>query len=76
MNLFVLNIFSVANISVNLNSIPILDGSYFKDRKYIYIYIFVLSCKDLDLALQIKCPTTPTYSSSSVDIVNYEKWER
>ena len=31
---------------------------------------------DLDLTLRIACPTTPTDSSSSVDKVNHEKWER
>ena len=31
---------------------------------------------DLDLTLRIECPTTPTDSSSSVDKVNHEKWER
>ena len=31
---------------------------------------------DLDLALLIECPTTHTNSSSSVDRVNHEKWER
>ena len=73
MNLFVLYTFSVANISTNLNSILILNGSYFKNRKE--NIFFVLACKDLDLALQIKRPTTPTDSSSSVDRVNYKKWE-
>ena len=74
MNLFVLYTFSVANISTNINSIHILNGSYFKDWKD--NIFFVLGCKDLDLALRIERPTIPTYSSSSIDKVNYEKWER
>ena len=38
-------------------------------------FFFVFACKDLDLALQIERPTTSTDSSSSVDRVNYKKWE-
>ena len=71
MNLFVLYTFSVANIYANLNSIPILNGSYFKDWKE--NIFFVLGCKDLDLALRIKCFTTPIDSRSFIDRVNYEK---
>ena len=74
MSLFLLYTFSVANISANLNSIPILNGSYFKNRKE--NIFFVLGYKDLDLALRIESPTTPTDSSFSIDRVNYEKWER
>ena len=74
MNLFVLYTFSVANIFTNLNSILILNGSYFKDRKE--NIFFVLGCKDLDLTLRIKRPTTPIDLSSSVDKMNYEKWKR
>ena len=39
-------------------------------------FFFVLGYEDLDLSLRIECPTTPTYLSSSVDKVNYEKWDR
>ena len=30
---------------------------------------------DVDLALQIEHPTTPIESSSSIDRMNYKKWE-
>ena len=42
----------------------------------IFFFFFVLGCKDLDLALRIESPTTPTHSSFSIDIMNNEKWER
>ena len=71
LNLFVLYTSSVATISVDLHSIPILNGSYFKDWKE---NIFIaLDCIDLDFALWIEHPTTPTNSSSYVDIMNHEK---
>ena len=60
-----------ANISTNLNSIPILNESYFKEWKE-NIFI-VLGCMDLDLTLRIEHSTTPINSSSSVDRVNHEK---
>ncbi|XP_028196659.1 uncharacterized protein LOC114381593 [Glycine soja] len=47
----------VASISANLNSVPVLDGANFKDRKE--NMEIVLGCMDLDLALRIEKPPSP-----------------
>ena len=68
---FILYTAIVATISANMYSILILNGSNFKDFKD-NIFI-VLSCMDLDLALRMERPSTPTDSRSFIDKVNYEK---
>ncbi|XP_073314111.1 uncharacterized protein [Primulina huaijiensis] len=65
---------NVANISANLSSVPVLNGTNFKDRKE-NIEI-VLRCMDMDLAIRMEKPTTPTAISSSKERDRFEKWDR
>ncbi|XP_042472111.1 uncharacterized protein LOC122054739 [Zingiber officinale] len=65
---------NVATISANLSSVPILNGTNFKDWKE--NILIVLGCMDLDLALRIEQPTAPTDTSSSELRAKYEKWDR
>ena len=63
-----------SNISAGINSIPILNGTNFKEwRENILI---VLGVMDLDLALRIDCPSEVTEESSSHNRRELEKWER
>ena len=71
---FVLFTASVSTISANINSIPVLNGTNFKDWKE-NIEI-VLGCMDLDLALRTEQPASLTVASSSDDRKNFEKWDR
>lgn len=64
----------VSTISANVNSIPMLNGTNFKDWKE-NIEI-VLGCMDLDLALRCEQPPSLTDASSSNAIKNFEKWDR
>uniref|UniRef100_A0A3Q7YB78 Uncharacterized protein LOC105852988 n=1 Tax=Cicer arietinum TaxID=3827 RepID=A0A3Q7YB78_CICAR len=57
-----------------LSSIPVLDGTNFKEWKE--NILIVLGCMDLDLALRIDRPSTPKDSSSSEEKLEYEKWDR
>ena len=52
----------VASIPANVNYVPILNGANFKDWKE-NIKI-ILGCMDLDLALRIEQPPTPTAEST------------
>lgn len=70
----VLNIATIASISANVNSIPVLNGTNFKDWKA--NMEIVLGCMDLDLALRIEKPPSPTDSSTSEQVKDYEKWDR
>ncbi|XP_047307767.1 uncharacterized protein LOC124911341 [Impatiens glandulifera] len=64
---------NVANINANLSSVPVLNGSNFKDwKKNIQI---VLGCMDMDLAIQTEQPTTLTVISSPEEKAKFEKWE-
>ncbi|KAI9182811.1 hypothetical protein LWI28_029111 [Acer negundo] len=65
---------SVSIISANINSIPMLNGTNFKDWKE-NIEI-VLGCMDLDLALRSEQPASFTDASSPDDMKNFEKWDR
>ena len=64
----------VASISANVNSVPILNGTNFKDWKE-NIKI-ILGCMDLDLALRTEQPPAPTTSSIPEDKRDHEKWDR
>ncbi|KAL2516950.1 hypothetical protein Adt_13197 [Abeliophyllum distichum] len=64
---------TASTISANINSIPMLNGSNFKDWKE--NVLIVLGCMDLDLALRIEKPTSLTDASSPDDRRNFEKWE-
>jgi len=55
-----------------VNSVPILNGTNFKDWKE-NIEI-ILGCMDLDLALKTEQPPTPTVSSTPEDRRDHEKW--
>lgn len=57
-----------------MSSIPVLDGTNFKEWKE--NILIVLGCMDLDLALRIDRPSTPKDSSSSEEKLEYEKWDR
>lgn len=65
---------TIASISANLNSVLVLNGANFKDWKE-NIEI-VLGCMDLDLALRKEQPASPTDSSTSDEVKEYEKWDR
>ncbi|XP_060974782.1 uncharacterized protein LOC133039825 [Cannabis sativa] len=66
--------YSVASVSANLNSVPVLNGNNFKDWKE-NIFI-VLRCMDLDLALRMDRPAPLTDTSTSEQMRIYEKWDR
>ena len=57
-----------------MNSVPILNGTNFKDWKE-NIEI-ILGCMDLDLTLRIKQPPTPTATSTPKEMRDHEKWDR
>ncbi|XP_073033110.1 uncharacterized protein [Primulina eburnea] len=65
---------NVANISANLSSVPVLNGTNFKDWKE-NVQI-VLGCMDMDLAIRTEKPTAPTAISSSEERAIFEKWDR
>ncbi|XP_060966461.1 uncharacterized protein LOC133034928 [Cannabis sativa] len=65
---------SVASVSANLNSVPVLNGNNFKDWKE-NIFI-VLGCMDLNLALRMERPASLTDTSTSEQRRIYEKWDR
>ena len=67
-----------ATISSVLNNesshIPFLNGDDFsawKDK-----ILLTLGCTDLDFALHVEEPPVPTETSSLVEKITYEKWER
>ena len=64
----------MTTVSANLNNIPILTGTNFKDWKE--NILLVLGCMDLDLALRIDEPAPLTDESSSNIIKNFERWDR
>ncbi|KAL2498445.1 hypothetical protein Adt_23995 [Abeliophyllum distichum] len=65
---------AASTISANINSIPMLNGSNFKDWKE--NVLIVLGCMDLDLAIRIEKPASLKDASSPDDRRNFEKWER
>jgi hypothetical protein len=65
---------SAANITANINSIPVLNGTNFKSWKE--NILLVLGCMDLDYALRKEQPAPLTDKSSTDEKVNFEKWER
>ncbi|XP_022849907.1 uncharacterized protein LOC111371998 [Olea europaea var. sylvestris] len=65
---------SFATISVNINSISMLNGKNFKGWKENILIIFC--CMDLDFALWIEQPTPLRKESSPDDKRNFEKWAR
>ena len=65
---------NLTTVSANLNNIPILTRTNFKDWKE--NILLVLGCMDLDLALRMDEPTPLTDESSSDVIKNFERWDR
>ncbi|XP_060960785.1 uncharacterized protein LOC133031320 [Cannabis sativa] len=65
---------TVASVSANLNSVPVLNGNNFKDWKE-NIFI-VLGCMGHDLALRMDRPTPLTDTSTFEQRRIYEKWDR
>ncbi|CAJ2635047.1 unnamed protein product [Trifolium pratense] len=65
---------TIASISANLNSVPVLNGANFKDWKE--DMKIVLGCMDFDLALRKEQPTSPTETATSEQRAYYEKWDR
>ncbi|KAL3655416.1 hypothetical protein CASFOL_001202 [Castilleja foliolosa] len=65
---------SHANITANINSIPMLNGSNFKLwRENLLI---VLGVMDLDLAIRTDSPSPLTADSTSNEMRDMERWER
>ncbi|KAF1876632.1 hypothetical protein Lal_00030045 [Lupinus albus] len=64
---------TIASISANLNSVPVLNGTNFED--WIENMEIVLGCMDLDYALRVEQPPPPLESSTSEERKDYEKWE-
>jgi len=62
---------SAANVSTQVNGIPMLNETNFKVWKE--AMEIVLNCMDLDLALRTKRPTSTPEASNEVKI---EKWDR
>ena len=65
---------TTAIISTNINSIPILNGTNFKDWKE--NVLIVLSCINLDLALRTDRPLPLTIDSSIEAKMEFERWDR
>ena len=65
---------TVSSISANLSTIPVLNGTNFKEWKE-NIQI-VLGCMDLDLALRSEQPASLTDLSTSDERRHFEKWDR
>ncbi|XP_022862761.1 uncharacterized protein LOC111382947 [Olea europaea var. sylvestris] len=65
---------SATTISANVNSIPILNGTNFKNWKE--NILIVLGCMDLDLALRVEEPTPLTEESSPDERRNFERRDR
>ena len=72
--LFFVSVTTPENISANINSIPLLNGSNFKSWKE--NLLIVLGVMDLDLAIRTEAPPALTDKSTSDDKREMEKWER
>lgn len=65
---------NVTSISANLSSIPVLNGTNFKEWKE--NVEIILGCMDINLALRIEKPVSLTDASSTEERKNFEKWDR
>ncbi|CAH9074220.1 unnamed protein product, partial [Cuscuta europaea] len=65
---------SAATISANINSIPMLNGTNFKEWKE--NVMIVLGCMDLDLALRTEKPAALKDTSTLDEKREMERWER
>lgn len=64
---------SVSTISTNINSIPLLNSTNFKDWKE--NVMIVITCTYIDLVLRIEHPMTFMDKSFHLDKRNFEKWD-
>ena len=65
---------SASNITVNINYIPMLNGTNFKTwHENLHI---VLGVMDLDLALRVSSPAPLTIECPSDEKRDIEKWEK
>ena len=64
---------STSSIYVNVNNIPVLNGTNFK--KWKEHVIIVLECMDLDYALRENRPPNLTSASTAEQRFTIEKWE-
>ncbi|GMP44012.1 hypothetical protein CsSME_00013142 [Camellia sinensis var. sinensis] len=65
---------STTSISANMNNVPMLNGTNFKDWKE--NILIVLGCMDIDLALRMPKPNALTAQSTPEETVYFEKWDR
>ena len=65
---------TAANITANINSIPMLNGSNFKSWQE--NLLIVLGFMDLDLAIRKNAPAPFTNESTSDEKKEIERWER
>ncbi|XP_062085614.1 uncharacterized protein LOC133791711 [Humulus lupulus] len=65
---------SAASISTNINSIPMLNGTNFKDWKR--NLLIVLGCMDLDHALRDEQLAPLTKESTRDEKMDFERWDR
>ncbi|XP_028098227.1 uncharacterized protein LOC114297949 [Camellia sinensis] len=65
---------STTSISANMNNVPMLNGTNFKDWKE--NILIVLGCMDIDLALRMPKQNALTVQSTPEETVYFEKWDR
>ncbi|XP_075478716.1 uncharacterized protein LOC142519555 [Primulina tabacum] len=65
---------SASTISASINSIPVLNGTNFKNWKE--NVMIVLGCMDLDFALREDRPVPLTEGASADEKANMDKWDR
>ncbi|XP_028057091.1 uncharacterized protein LOC114261079 [Camellia sinensis] len=65
---------STTSISANMNNVPMLNGTNFKDWKE--NILIVLGCMDIDLALRMPKPNDLPEQSTPEEIAYFEKWDR
>ena len=71
---FVIFLANFATVYANLNLVPTLSGTNCKNWKE--NVLIVLGYMDLDLALRVEQPYSPTNSSSFEEKKFYKKWGR
>ncbi|KAF7814776.1 uncharacterized protein G2W53_028745 [Senna tora] len=65
---------AIASLSITINGIPVLNGTNFKIWKE--RIMIMLGCLDLDHAFRLERPADLTNTSTSVERIAHEKWER
>lgn len=65
---------STTAISANMNNVPMLNGTKFKDWKE--NILIVIGCMDIDLALRMPKPNDLIEESTLEEIGYFEKWDR